>query len=152
MSDPKNARIGGALLLVVLLLSAVMLTGCTDNSTPTHPAFTIVEFPITGDAFPMAITPGPDGNLWFTEKAGNRIGRITPQGTTVEFPLPTANRFPEGITAGPDGNLWFTELAGSIGRITPQGTITEFPLPVLNKLPAGITSGPDGNLWFTELA
>jgi virginiamycin B lyase len=27
---------------------------------------------------PWGITAGPDGNLWFTEQVGNKIGRITP--------------------------------------------------------------------------
>jgi len=30
------------------------------------------------DARPTDITTGPDGNLWFTESNGNRIGQITP--------------------------------------------------------------------------
>ena len=34
--------------------------------------------------------PGPDGNLWFTEMTGNRIGRITPAGVVTEFPLPAS--------------------------------------------------------------
>src|SRR5262249_36967893 len=36
------------------------------------------------------ITVGPDGNLWFTERTGNKIGRITRTGViTGEFPVPT---------------------------------------------------------------
>ena len=63
---------------------------------------------------------GPDGNLWFTEDAGNNIGRITPAGEITEFPLPTPGSGPAGITVGPDGNLWFTEQIGNkIGRINP---------------------------------
>jgi hypothetical protein len=31
---------------------------------------------ITAGSSPNAITPGPDGNLWFSEAAGNRIARI----------------------------------------------------------------------------
>ena len=81
-----------------------------------------------------AIASGPDGNLWFTELFGNRIGRITPDGKVTEFPLITPHSYPAGITtgpnsivAGPDGNLWFTEtFGGKIGRITPAGVITEF--------------------------
>ena len=34
---------------------------------------------------PAGITAGPDGNLWFTEFDGNRIGRITPAGVVTEF-------------------------------------------------------------------
>src|SRR5437773_1372460 len=31
----------------------------------------------TANSLPIGITSGPDSNLWFTENAGNRIGRIT---------------------------------------------------------------------------
>jgi streptogramin lyase len=100
----------------------------------------------------------PDGNLWFTETGGNKIGRITPTGTIDEFPALFSGLVPWAITAGPDGNLWFTNLGSScltgcsppyddqIGRITPAGSITYFPS--IFGWSNGITSGPDGNLWF----
>ena len=112
----------------------------------------ITEFPLPNSGSdPTAIVAGPDGNLWFTEAfAGNRIGRITPDGVLTEFTVPTAGSQPLGITAGPDGNLWFTEIWGNqIGRITPAGVITEFPLTP-GTGPYGITTGPDGNIWFTR--
>jgi streptogramin lyase len=94
---------------------------------------------------------GPDGNLWFTESAGNKIGRLTTSGSFTEFPLPTAGAVPWGITVGPDGALWFVESFGfKVGRITTGGAVTEFPLPTTNSYPRAITRGPDGNLWFTE--
>ncbi|HMH53428.1 MAG TPA: hypothetical protein VK548_24555 [Candidatus Acidoferrum sp.] len=103
------------------------------------------------ERFPHGVTAGPDGNVWFTEMFGNRIGRLTPAGVLTEFALPAASSVPVNITSGPDGNLWFTERDGNrIGRITPAGVITEFPLPSANSGPLGITRGPDGNLWFTE--
>ena len=78
---------------------------------------------ISGASQPLFVAVGPDGNLWFTEFSGNRIGRITPQGVVTEFSAgigPGAG--PNAITAGPDGNLWFTEnLVDRIGRITPAG-------------------------------
>jgi len=117
-------------------------------------AATITEFPIpTAGSQPYGITMGPDGNVWFTEEVGNKIGRITPGSvnTIAEFPIPGFG--PQGITAGPDGNLWFTEyFANNIGRITPgsPNTVTEFPIPTVGSFPSCITVGPDGNLWFTE--
>src|SRR5438105_4777991 len=115
-------------------------------------ALTIKEYPLSPGLGPMAIALGPDGNMWFTEEAGNAIGRITPSGTITEFPIPTANSSPRGIAAGPDGNLWFTEFdSGVIGRITTTGTITEFPIPNSGANPWGIAAGPDGRLWFAEL-
>jgi hypothetical protein len=113
---------------------------------------TIVEFHLpTANSSPAGIAVGPDGNLWFTEYGGNKIGRITTTGTISEYELPTANSAPLGITAGSDGNLWFTEQGNDkIGRITPQGVLEEFSLFAYNPSPAGIAAGPDGNLWFTE--
>ena len=112
----------------------------------------ITEFPIpTVNSQPEGIVTGPDGNLWFTEQLGNKIGRITPAGVIIEFPVPTPASSPESITLGPDGNIWFCELDGNkIGRITTAGVITEFPIPTNNSQPEGIATGPDGNLWFTE--
>jgi len=107
---------------------------------------------LTGGSYPTGITSGPDGNLWFTERFGNNIGRITPAGVITEFPIPTGGSEPDGgITSGPDGNLWFTEGTGNrIGRITTAGVITEFLVPTGGSFPIGITLGPDGNLWFAE--
>ena len=76
---------------------------------------------LTPNSGPNRITEGPDGNLWFTERANpGRIGRITPTGTIDEFTAGlTPNSAPVGIAAGPDANLWFTENAnpGRIGKI-----------------------------------
>jgi streptogramin lyase len=55
---------------------------------------------------------GPDGNLWFTEFHGNKIGRITTDGVIMEsIAKPGIGTY--GITAGPDGNIWFTESNGN---------------------------------------
>ena len=60
----------------------------------------------------LAITTGPDGNIWFTERGANAIGMINPTTHAISlFTVPTASAGPTGITAGPDGNLWFTEQA-----------------------------------------
>lgn len=93
------------------------------------PAGVVTEFPLSAPlSRPQDITPGPDGNLWFTH--GNQIGRIAPTGSVTHFSFSTAaGRFPYAITAGPDNNIWFTEFDGNqIGRVTPSGAITEFPL------------------------
>jgi len=129
----------------------------TPSPTPTPTlglTLTLTEFPLaTASAFPNSITSGPDGNLWFTESAANKIGRISPQSphTITEFPLATTNAGPFDIVAGPDGNLWFTEyLVSRIGRISPQtpDAISEFSTGY--GVPFGITTGPDGALWYTE--
>ena len=129
----------------ILALVGVSLAGVARSQS-------ITEFPIPHPASgPSGIAAGPDGNLWFTESNGNRIGRITTAGVVTEFPIPTASSDPRAIASGPDGNLWFVEFAGEqIGRITPAGVFTEFPIPTATGAPDGIAAGPDGNLWFTE--
>jgi streptogramin lyase len=116
-------------------------------------ANTITEYPVpTLSSTPAFICSGPDGNLWFAENSGNKIGKITTAGSLTEYSTAiTANSNPYGICSGPDGNLWFTEINGNkIGKITTAGSVTEYPIPTGTASPYGICSGPDGNLWFTE--
>src|SRR3954452_20393138 len=62
------------------------------------------------DSGPSDITAAPDGNLWFCELKGNRIGRMVAQtGAISESPLPHQNSAPRVIAVGADGNVWFTE-------------------------------------------
>lgn len=141
-------------------------------NTTTH---AITEFPVaptsvtsggivtSSPATPKGITTGPDGNIWFTEVYGSRIGRLNPStGTITEFDVPVTivngiglYDTPWGIVAGPDGNLWYTGRGDTsitkIGRINPStGVITEFG--PTSSVPLSITTGPDGNLWFTEFS
>src|SRR5258708_1435789 len=73
---------------------------------------TITEYPITttpGSGL-LGITRGADGNLWFTERFANKIGRITPAGVITEFPITTTpDSFPVYITSGPDRSLEFAD-------------------------------------------
>ena len=107
----------------------------------------------TDGSDPTSIVTGPDGNLWFTESVGN-IGRSTPRGSIIDFPVPASDQSedgtsaPEVIVAGPDRNLWFTDPnSHSVDRITTSGNITTFEV---SGTPHGLTVGPDNNLWFTE--
>ena len=98
---------------------------------------------------PEAITPAPDGSLWFT-LTNNAIGRITPTGNITEFNMATLTSYsgsPNGIVAGPDGNLWFTGTGPYVGSITPSGQISIYAVGSSGN---GITVGADGNLWFLE--
>jgi len=109
---------------------------------------------------PGAIVRGPDGNVWFTERFDNSLGRISPSGggATV-FSAPTvmggglALRT-NSVAAGPDGNVWYlgTETTyGYVGKMTPAGVGTQVSEVIANRL-FSITTGPDGNLWFTGVA
>jgi virginiamycin B lyase len=110
---------------------------------PATGQFTMFSVP-TADSWPLGIAEGPDGALWFTERQGDKVARMSTNGTFTEWSL-LPGAFPNRIVTGPDGALWFTELRTSqIGRITTDGTLTETPI---DGGPVGITVGPDGDLY-----
>ena len=93
-----------------------------------------------------AITRGPDGALWFVDRAAFTIGRITAGGTITKLHDVSASGVNAvGIAAGPDGAMWFTEalrfgsFTDAIGRTT--GTA---PSPPRN--PGAVPSGSRGAL------
>jgi streptogramin lyase len=143
--------------LVLLLILGGLVPGAQAADPLGH--FTEYSIPTPGGE-PTAIAAGADGNLWFTERAADKIGRITPSGQITEYPIPTAGAEPTSIAAGPEGSLWFTERAAdAIARITPSGQITEYPMPPVGSRPTAIVAGPDGqfcqaacdrSLWITE--
>jgi streptogramin lyase len=107
----------------------------------------------TANSGPFGIATAPDNNLYYTESATDKIGRIANLFTAQSEISLTTGTVPESIVRGPDGNLWFTENGtGKIGRLSPNSfSVTgEFPTPTANSAPVGITVGQDGALWFTE--
>jgi len=111
--------------LAALITTVIACGYLLSSATAWAKVGTITEFPVpTSSSQPAGITAGPDGNLWFTERLGDKIGRITPkQGKITEFPTPTTGSEPEGITAGPANttSVWFTEsLSNKIGEITTK--------------------------------
>jgi len=104
---------------------------------------------------PFDLTPGSDGNLWFTDNGTTKaVGRITTAGAITEFSSGlNAGSVPENVTLGGDGNVWFLDLGTpkAIGRVTTAGKIDEFSTGIPpNAQMNDITEGPDGNVWFTE--
>jgi streptogramin lyase len=133
------------------LVMCLLLVACTGSINPKAGIITEYVLPTPGSD-PYTLVVGPDGALWFTEYFGNKIGRITTDGTITEFALPIPHGSPNSLVVGPDGAIWFTEYQGNkIGRITPKGVITEFALPTPeSEQPSAIIAGPRGSLWFTE--
>ena len=103
---------------------------------------------------PTTVAVAANGDVWFTEGSGNRIGRLKAEGGgIVEYPLPQPNSSPRIIALGADGNMWFSEHTGNrMGRITPAGVLAEFAIPTEASQPRAIALGADGNIWFGEFA
>ena len=126
-------------------------------ASPAAAAPTVTEFPVpTADSQPQDIVLGPDGNLWFTEKAKNKIGRVIPSDPPVieDFPLPTGFTEPFNITVGPDGRIWATAKGPTnagvlkIDPATPAAMVGNDGYGAL--VAAGIAAGADGKIWFGD--
>jgi streptogramin lyase len=101
----------------------------------------------TSGSYPMDITPGSDGNMWFVEYTGNKIGKITPSGTITEY---SGGQNPFSIAADASGNLWFTPgTFGYLSKITTSGTTTDYSLATTYS-PYAVATSPNGDVWFTE--
>ena len=118
--------------------------------------FTEYDIP-TAHGRPHTAVPDKRGNVWFTEFAARKIGKLDIlKGEITEYPLQVENTNPHGITVGPDGTVWFTALPTGIGRIDPAtGKMEEFKVP---DRPGGKFPGPhtiivsrSGKIWFTQI-
>jgi len=101
-----------------------------------------------------------DGDVWFTQRAGNRIGRLsTLTGTLTEYDVPTPMGGPTGIDVAPDGSVWFAQGNSSkLAVLQPaDGSIREIDVGMtgagLDKIdarsPAIVwATAPDKNMLF----
>jgi streptogramin lyase len=123
---------------------------------PTTQSTTLVLIP--SGFIPQSVTLGPDGNIWFTDKApgpvssypepGN-VGEVNP--TTHAVQESPVNFIPNGIAPGPDGNLWFTsQSSGVVASINPTShVIATYPL-ASGAPTTGIASGPGNVVSFGQ--
>lgn len=116
--EPRRRRGLAALLTGILMAAALPLVA---GAPQARAAVSLDEYPVPTPSTPVGITTGPDGNLWFTEAVGNKIGRMSPTGTLIaEYPLPgefsTPTTSPPART-GTSGSPCSTSTPGS-GRST----------------------------------
>lgn len=112
----------------------------------------VTEFSIpTTSSNPTGLTKLND-DIWFSEEAGNKIGRFRSNETFSEYPISTGGALPNQMFTDSRGTLWVTMSGISkIASIKSDGTITEYSTLTLAADPIAITEGPLGTpLWFTE--
>ena len=89
--------------------------------------------------------------MWFSEHTGNRMGRITPDGTITEFADPDAEQHAARDRARRRRQHLVRRVCGRKDRSHhAAGVITEFPIPTPDSGPRALAAGPDGNIWFSE--
>jgi streptogramin lyase len=112
-----------------------------------------------GTSWPFMIALGPNGDVWFSERAAGQIGRLNPKNGKIDhFKLHSPQAGPAGLAVAPkDGAVWFTQgQSDRIGRLDPKtGSITNY---VMGEQATGMISGPagialdsKGHVWFTKL-
>ena len=143
------------------------------------PGGNVDEFPIpTRNSRPIAIVPEPGGKaMWFTEEAGNKVGRIDTEdkdGKIVEYSIPRSqeNVLLAGLSFDHENNLWVQQYVNhnvptaggtdylvkidkAILTANPSDIMgvpfTFYPVPSEDTMMHRIIRGPDGNMWFTEM-
>jgi virginiamycin B lyase len=132
------------------------LPGCDSDSTKC-----LTLFPITAaGSNPDVAASGPDGNIWFTDFSGTKMGKVDLSAlagcvsgsciTETSLPAPFAGSLGD-LTAGPDGGIWFLDGGNHVGRLATSGQVTaSISIPTAGAGAARIRKGPDGNLWITE--
>jgi virginiamycin B lyase len=160
---PSLAGSLGALLLTCTAVGAAAFastSGATQRWLTKADSVSITDGQVHSFALPhprsgpTTVAIAPDGRVWFTESAGDRIGRINPDGSGLtEFALPHPASAPRIIAVGADGNLWFSEHTGNrMGRTTPDGMVVEFGISTPASQPRAIALGGDGNIWIGMFA
>jgi sugar lactone lactonase YvrE len=104
--------------------------------------------------FPIYISEGPDGSMYFTDLLTSNVGRITPSGNLSFYALPSKygpanNARPIAVYVRPNGVAVVSEEAGhAYATITPDGTVTEHPLSPSNARAASLVYDTAGTLWI----
>jgi virginiamycin B lyase len=156
--------------------NTIMFAEPLSNKIATFNVFTktFAEYTVpTPLSIPIGVTEGADGNIWFTESATHKFGRINPTtGVITEWdvlqlrgsllppgignPIP----MPGPMKLGADGDIYFSEIQGGaatltdvIARFNPTtGVFTEIPVPTPLSSPGCDLNNQDlQHEWFGEL-
>jgi virginiamycin B lyase len=92
-----------------------------------------------------------EGAIWFSERGSRKVGRIAPDGSIREYPMPGVGQ--QGIVLPGNGSVYVAEqFSGDIARLDPvTGHVTTYQAPD-GRDPLGLSVGADGAIWFTERA
>ena len=160
----------GCAIIGLLVIGVVI----TQQSAPSNAAsyscspVTTKVAPSTHDSIREYTLPQPNsdlmspavdqnGNLWFGEMGGNRLGRYNPATSEItEWSPPQGRSGIMGITVDSTNTIWFAEeSANYIGSFVPATCQFKiYPLPMHNgygAAPNAISFAPDGILWFTQV-
>lgn len=115
------------------------------QQTGTQPVQWTQFAPATTSKFYQGIVPGPDKNIWFVDRNGDSVVKMTMTGAITSYHV---GQQAYDLNAGADGKM-YVGTAGGVAQLTTSGTIRLFALPGGDVMTYdNLTIGPDGNVWF----
>ena len=99
------------------------------------------------------LTIDVSGNVWFTESASSKLGRMTQAYAFEEWDTPSTPSQAIGITVDNNGDIWFGEYGNDkiVKFTTSTELFKEHAIPTSGARPVGITTNAvTGDIWFTE--
>jgi streptogramin lyase len=115
--------------------------------------FPISSFGSNSPLFVDSITPGADGNLWFTEGMVKHfvVGRMSPSGVVTQFPV--GKLLSGDVANGPNSSLILTgpntKLQNEVFDVSTTGAVTRYKIPAAESNAfQGYVGSADGSLWF----
>jgi streptogramin lyase len=122
--------------------------GITLRDVPPHPELAKVP----GGPVPYELRIAPDGAVWISELAGNRLVRHDPMRNTFRtFDMPTPHSGPRRFDFDARGMLWIPEYAGGkLTRLDPAtGRFTQWELPMKDAAPYVVrVDRQRGDVWI----
>jgi len=102
---------------------------------------------------PQRLLEDSDGIIWFTERQGNKIGRLDPKTEQFkEFPLPGPEASPYAIGIDRDHMIWYSSHEqDTLGRLDPKtGDVIEYPYPHSEISMREFFLDSKGRMWYAS--
>jgi streptogramin lyase len=104
---------------------------------------------------PQRLEVDSNGIVWFTERRGNKIGRLDPETKAFkEFPLPGPEASPYAIGIDKAGMIWYSSHEqDTLNRLDPKtGKVTEYPYPHSEISMREFFVDSKGRMWYASSA
>ena len=104
---------------------------------------------------PQRLEVDKDGVVWFTERQGNKMGRLDPEtGSFKEYPLPGPEASPYAIGIDRDNMVWYSSHEqDTMNRFDPKtGQVTEYPYPHSEISMREFFLDKKGRMWYASSA
>jgi virginiamycin B lyase len=102
---------------------------------------------------PQRLQVDSDGMVWFTERRGNKIGRLDPKTETFqEFQLPGPEPSPYAIGIDRNHMIWYSSHEqDTLNRLDPEtGEVIEYPYPHSEISMRELFLDSQGRMWYAS--